>query len=333
MKKARQADGQVVLAHQYKREEHGTGLLCADPDCSAEMFFRKEALTHGSLALKSAHFFSKSVKDHIHDCSAHEQLDIRAKQTKSLEQAIAEKQNILININVRLIENFNGVAGALVCQSSTNEISDYVAVGARNVEDMLDYIQTITEKGGDAARAKTRVNYQGKTLPLEDFLVDSKEKYRNLLNNMYLTMHTTPRQTKSGPDAIHSVQEITDFPRLIKFSATHGSRDGRSKTLRGTPISIFKKPGQRIVMLQRADTDDKFRQTLRGEDVYLIARPSLHWHEAHRAKRELDSNQNVVFIDMHWKVVSATQFTPDEKPAPKNSAAKKDAPKQGDLGI
>ncbi|MDP2205563.1 MAG: hypothetical protein Q8K65_04590 [Alphaproteobacteria bacterium] len=330
MKKARLADGQVVLAHQYKRDEHGSDLHCADPDCGAQMGFRKEALTHGSLALKSAHFFSKSVKDHIHDCNAHEQLAIQAKHRKSLEQAIRENKNIVINLNVRLMENFNGVAGALVCQSSTNEVRDYVAVGARNIEDMLDYIDTINEKGGDAARARTRVNYQGKTLPLDEFVIDSKDKYRSLLNNMYLTLQSTPRQVKDGPDAIHSVQEITDFPRLIRFSATEGSREGRTKALRGTPINIFKKPGQRIVLLQRADTDDKFRQTLRGEVVHLIARPSLHWHEAQRARRELDENRPVVFVDMHWKVVSATQFTPDEKPNPKNAPA---APKQGSLGI
>lgn len=330
MKKARLPDGQVLLAHQYKREEHGNDLLCADPNCGAHMLFRKEALTHGSLALKSAHFFSKSVKEHITDCSAHEELAIQAKQRKSLEQAIRENKNIVINLNVRLMENFNGIAGALVCQTSTNEVRDYVAIGARNIEDVLDMIETITDKGGDAARAKTRVNYQGKTLPLEDFIIDSKDKYRSLLNSMYLTMQSTPRQVKQhGPDAIHSVQEITDFPRLIRFSATEGSREGRTKSLRGTPINIYKKPGQRIVMLQRADTDDKFRQTLRGEDVHLIARPSLHWHEAQRARRELDENQPVVFLDMHWKVVSATQFTPDEKPQPKKDAK----PQQGTLGI
>lgn len=330
MKKARLPDGQVLLAHQYKREEHGTDLLCADPDCGAHMLFRKEALTHGSLALKSAHFFSKSVKEHIADCTAHEELAIQSKQRKTLEQAIRENKNIVINLNVRLMENFNGVAGALVCQSSTNDVRDYVAVGARNVEDILDMISAITEKGGDAARAKTRVNYQGKTLPLEDFIIDSKDKYRALLNNMYLTMQSTPRQVSAhGPEAIHSVQEITDFPRLIRFSATEGSREGRTKALRGTPINIFKKPGQRIVLLQRADTDDKFRQTLRGEDVHLIARPSLHWHEAQRARRELNDNQPVVFLDMHWKVVSATQFVPHEGPRAKNDAK----PKQGSLGI
>ncbi|MBW7911529.1 MAG: hypothetical protein H3C49_09720 [Alphaproteobacteria bacterium] len=331
MKKARLPDGQVLLAHQYKKDEHGAELLCADPDCNAHMGFRREALTHGSLALKSAHFFSKSVKEHITDCNAHEELAIQAKHRKSLEQAIREGKNIVINLNVRLMENFNGVAGALVCQSSTNDVRDYAAVGARNIEDMLDYIETITEKGGDAARAKTRVNYQGKTLPLEDFIIDSKDKFRTLLNSMYLTMQSTPRQIKqNGPDNLHSVQEITDFPRLIRFSATEGSREGRTKALRGTPINIFKKPGQRIVLLQRADTDDKFRQTLRGEVVHLIARPSLHWHEAQRARRELDENNPVVFLDMHWKVVSATQFTPDEKPAPKNAP---DKPKQGSLGI
>lgn len=329
MKKARLPDGQVILAHQYNHDAHGRDLLCADPDCGAHMGFRKEALTHGSLALKSAHFFSKSVKDHIHDCNAHEAFAIQAKNRKSLEQALREGKNIVINLNVRLMENFNGIAGALVCQTSTNDVRDYVAVGARNIEDMLDYIGTITDKGGTAARAKTHINYQGKTLPLEEFIIDSKDKYRALLNRMYKTLQTTPRQVATGPAAMHSVQEITDFPRLIQFRATDNSREGRTKTLRGTPVNIVKNQGQRIVMLQRADTDDRFRQTLRGENVQLIARPSLHWHEAQRARRELDENQPVVFLDMHWKVVSATQFTPDEKPQPVKNAK----PQQGALGI
>lgn len=327
MKKARLQDGQVILAHQYDRDVHGTDLLCADPDCGAHMGFRKEALTHGSLALKSAHFFSRSVKEHRHDCSAHEEFAIQARARKSIEQGLREGKTIVINLNVRLMESFNGVAGALVCQPSTMDVKDYVAVGAKSVEDVLSYMETIEAKAGKDGLAKTRVNYQGKTLPLDEFVVDSKDKYRNLLNNMYLTLQSTPRPQQPGPDQVHSMQEITDFPRLIRFKATQNTKEARNKVMRGTPINIMKKPGQRIVLLQRADTDDKFRQTLRGEDVHLIARPSLHWFEANRARRELQEDKPVVFLDMHWQVVSAAQFTPAEDPQPKA------APKQQKMDL
>lgn len=326
MKKARLQDGQVILAHQYDKDVHGTDLLCADSECGAHMGYRKEALTHGSLALKSAHFFSRSVKEHRHDCTAHEEFAIQARARKSIEQGLKEGKTIVINLNVRLMESFNGVAAALVCQPSTMDVKDYVAVGAKSVEDVLSYMETIESKAGKEGLAKTRVNYQGKTLPLDEFVIDSKDKYRQLLNSMYLTLQNTPRDMQTGPDKIHSVQEITDFPRLIRFKATQNTKEARSKIMRGTPVNILKKPGQRIVLLQRADTDDSFRQTLRGEDVHLIARPSLHWFEANRARTELQQNKPVVFIDMHWKVVSAAQFTPAEalenKPAPQQTKMK-----------
>lgn len=327
MKKARLQDGQIILAHQYDRDAHGTDLLCADPDCDAHMGFRKEALTHGSLALKSAHFFSRNVKEHRADCSAHEEFAIQARARKTIEQGLKEGKTIVINLNLRLMESFNGVAGALVCQPSTLDVKDYVAVGAKSVEDVLRYMETIEEKAGKDGLSKTRVNYQGKTLPLEAFVIDSKDKYRQLLNNMYLTLQNTPRPAQPGPQHMHSVQEITDFPRLIRFKATQNTKEARSKVMRGTPVNIVKKPGQRIVLLQRADTDEKFRQTLRGEYVHLIARPSLHWFEANRARQELQENKPVVFLDLHWKVVSAAQFTPAEAPQPEA------APKQQKLKI
>jgi len=330
VKKARLKDGQVILAHQYDRDAHGTDMLCADPDCSAHMGFRKEALTHGSLALKSAHFFSRSAKEHRADCNAYEEFSIQARARKSIEQALKEGKTIVINLNVRLMEDFNGVAGALVCQPSTNDVRNYVAVGAKSVEDVLDYMETIEKKAGKDGIARTRINYQGQTLPLDEFVIDSRDKYRSLLNKMYLTLQKTPPAAgKTGPDALHSVQEIVDFPRLIRFKATHNTRAGTNKILRGTPIQIQKNKTQRIVLLQRAQTGKQFRQTLRGEDVHLIARPALHRYEATRAQEDLQQGKPVVFIDMHWKVVSATQFTPAETPA----AEQKPHPKQDKFGF
>jgi len=291
------------------------------------MGFRKEALTHGSLALKSAHFFSRSVKEHRPDCTAHEEFALQARARKSIEQGLKEGKTIVINLNVRLMQSFNGVAGALVCRPSTTDVKDYVAVSAKNVEDVLRYMETIEEKAGKDGLAETRMNYQDKTLPLDEFVIDSKDKYRRLLNNMYSTLQNTSHPAAPGAQHMHTAQEITDFPRLIRFKATHNTREARHKVMRGTPVNIVKKPGQRIVLLQRADTDDKFRQTLRGEDVRLIARPSLHWFEANRARRELQEDKPVVFLDMHWQVVSAAQFTPAEDPQPKT------APRQQKMDI
>lgn len=146
MKKARLANGQIILAQQYQHAAHGGDLFCADPGCDAPMGFRKEALTHGSLALKSACFFSKNVKDHRHDCSAHAPSALQARARKSLEQAIREEKNIVINLNVPLTAQFNSVARVSLRQPSTDKVDKYVPVGARNIEDMLDYIDTISDR-------------------------------------------------------------------------------------------------------------------------------------------------------------------------------------------
>lgn len=318
MKKARLQDGQVVLAHQYKKAAHGETLLCADPSCTAEMNFRKEALTHGSQTLKSACFVSKHVKDHAHDCNAHESFAIKAKQKKSIEQALKEGKAIVLNINMSLSEAFNTAAlshGTI--QRSTYDVpGDYTTVSCKSVEDILEYRDAIEEKGGQKGLANTFVNYKGRARPLENFIVDSREKYEALLKQMQKTLHGDTAKT-----------EAEDFPRLIQFRATGNTRDKETHVLRGTPVKFWRKGNKQLVVLQRADAAPAFQQTLRGENVWLIATPKLLARDNASAERKLQNDVTpVVFLDLHWKVIGAHQFTPLEEPeAPK--------PQQGQLKL
>ena len=303
MKKARLNDGQVVLAHQFNKAVHDGQLLCADPNCTAHMVFRKESLTHGASAIRSASFVSKSVKDHVANCTAHEDFAILARAKKSIEQALKDdKMTIVINLNMALTDDFNNVARDLVCVPSTFEKGTYVTASAKSIEDVLDYMKTIEEKGGDKGLAKTVVNYKGKTMPVKDFVIDSDDKYRDLLNKLY------NKVDKAKPEA-----DLADFPRLIEFRATKRSKKLEEGDLFGSPVSFMKTQGNKVVLLQVADVPPEFQKTLRGENVRIVGIPHLEVSHARKVLQELRERSNSTsFLRMHWKVVGAHQFTPVE---------------------
>jgi len=307
MKKARLQDGQVVLAHQYNKAAHGTQLCCADPNCNAPMIYRKEALTHGAAAVRSAAFVSKAVSDHIATCTAHEDFAIMAKQQKSIEAGLKEGKTIVLNLNMRLSEAFNSAAlpSDLIGQASTAEKSNYVTAPVKSVEDLLHLKNVIEEKGGEAGLAKTVVNYKGKTMPIGEFIIDSRDKFRNLLNKMYKSVD------RSRPNA-----EITEFPRLIEFRATQNTKNSERGAIRGTPMSFVKDGGNRLVLLQKAEVPKEFEQTLRGENVHIIAEPKLNYNEAKAVLQRLKTQrEQTIFLNLRWNVVGAHQFTPIEAPA------------------
>lgn len=308
MKKARLQDGQIVLAHQYNKAAHGTHLRCADPDCSADMLYRRETLTHGASALRAASFVSKSISDHIAHCTAHEDFAIMAKQKKSIEQALREGKAVVLNLNMRLTENFNAAAiqQNLVGVASTHEKRDYATAAVKSVEDFLDLLTMIEDKGGRKALDNTVVNYKGKTLPVMDFVIDTKDKYRDLLNTMYKSV-----------DGAKPRADITDFPRLIRFRATQNTKQRETGALRGTPVTFLKGRGNRLILLQKAEVEKEFSQTLRGENVFIIATPTLRVTEAQAALSKLQTQtEQTVFLNLNWKVVGAHQFTPVEERAP-----------------
>jgi hypothetical protein len=308
MKKARLEDGQVVLAHQYNKAAHGDRLRCADPDCNAPMVYRREALTHGAAALRSASFVSKSVSDHIANCTAHEDFAIMAKQKKSIEQALREGKTVVLNLNMRLMEDFNAAAlpQDMIGVASTGEKYDYVTAAVKSVEDFLDLMTMIETKAGQKGLDKTVVNYKGKTLPIMEFVVDTRDKYRDLLNKMYKSV-----------DSAKDRRDVTDFPRLINFRATQNTKQRETGAIRGTPMTFLKGKGNRLVLLQKAQVEKDFQQTLRGENVFVIAQPTLNYGEAQAVLRKLQTqSEQTVFLNLNWQVVGAHQFTPVEEQTP-----------------
>lgn len=312
MKKARLADGSVVLAHQYNHQAHGGDLKCADPACPASMTFRKGTLTHGSAATRSAAFVSKSVAQHIAACNEYEDFKIIARRNKSVEEGLKEGKTIVLNLNMKLADDFNASAlpSNLIGVASTHEKGNYVSAPVRSVDDLLDLKKFITDKGGAAGLAKTVINYKSKTMPIEEFVLDSREKFRALLNKMYKTA-----------DAAKTA-EIKEFPRLMIFKATQNTKNSEKGALRGTPMTFFKDNDNRLVLLQRAQVEKEFEQTLRGENVYMIGAPVLNVNEARAAVARLKNERGqTVFLNLKWQVTGAHQFTPVEEPAPQAAPA------------
>ena len=327
MKKARLEDGQVVLAHQFNKAVHDGQLLCADPACTAHMVFRKESLTHGASAIRSASFVSKSVKDHVANCTAHEDFTILARAKKSIEQALNDpKMSIVINLNMALSDDFNNVARDLVCVPATLEKGTYVTASAKSIEDVLDYMKIVEEKGGQPGLDKTVVNYKGKTMPVKDFVIDSDDQYRDLLNKLYTKID------KAKPEA-----DLADFPRLIEFRATKRSKGLEEGDLFGTPVEFTKTKGNKVVLLQAADVPPEFQKTLRGENVHLLAIPHLDVEKAKGVLTRLrDLSNSKSFLRLHWKVRGANQFTPIEAPEAAEQPAPAPKPatgQQGSFGI
>lgn len=319
MKKARLPDGQVILAKQYNKEAHGCELRCADPNCEAGMVFRRESLTHGAQSLRTAAFVSKSIKEHKADCTEHENFALIAKGKKSIDQGLKEGKTIVLNVNMNLTGEFNTTVKDAVFKPSTLKRGNYVTAAAKNVEDVLDLIQDIREKGGEAGLDKTVVNYKGDVMPVKQFQVDSRDEYRDLLNTL----------TKTATDAERFRRPKKDYPRLIKFTATQNTREKDSALIRGTSRKVHYPNGNMLIMLQVADVPPEFRETLRGENVHILATPSVDLTEVRAAQEALKTpSRKPVFVNIRWKVVGAHQFTPIEEleAAPATPAAAEEKP-------
>lgn len=312
MHQARTQTGETIDARDYNPARHGRDLCCADPACGAAMRYRKEALSHGSLTLKSAHFFSRDAGSHRDGCTAHEMADSSA-GAETLDAALAAGKKILINLNIHLGDSFNRASTRDLRKPSTTEINDYAALAAASAQDVVKTLSRIRDKGGDDALARTYVNYQGRTMQADDFVIDNRDKYRRLLNRLYKTM-------ENGPEP---QQSITGFPRLIAFKPTVSSK--RNGGLRGTPTVIVKNGGrQRIVLLQKADAAGDMRRTLQN-DAYIIARPQLNRAAAQGALQQLAAGAQTVFLDMHWQVSHAQQvqsIAHAAQPRPETPAAR-----------
>ncbi len=312
MKKARLADGSIVLAHQYNKAVHAGNLKCADPNCSAHMTFRKASLTHGSAATRSAAFVSKAVAEHVAACTEYEDFKVIARRNKSIEEGLKEGKTIVLNLNMKLADDFNAAVlpQNLIGVASTVEKGNYVTAAVRSVDDLLDLKKVIGDKGGAAGLAKTVVNYKGKTLPIDEFIVDSRDKFRALLNKMYKSA-----DAKAGG-------EVKEFPRLIEFRATVNTKNSEKGALRGTPVKIYKDGGNTLILLQRAQVEKEFQQTLRGENVFIIGAPVLDVSEAKAiAGRLRNERGQTMFLNLKWQVTGAHQFTPMEaEPGPAPAA-------------
>ncbi len=310
MKKARLADGSIVLAHQFDAKVHTGDLCCADPDCGARMTFRRETLTHGASAIRSASFVSKAVAEHNPLCTEYEDFKIMAQRRKSIEEGLKDGKTIVLNLNMKLSEAFNAAAlpSDVIGMASTSEKGNYVTAAVKSVDDLLELRAVIEAKGGKPGLAKTVVNYKGKTLPIEEFVVDSQRKFGDLLDKMYKAVD------KAKPGA-----EISEFPRLITFKATQNTKASEKGALRGTPITFYRDGGNKVILLQKALVKKEFEETLRGENVFIIAAPTLQVNEARRLLGRLrNEREQTMFLNMNWQVTGVHQFTPvEEAPAPK----------------
>lgn len=290
-------------------------LLCADTKCDAEMTHRKEGLTHGSMTLRDACFVSKDAKAHRTGCTAHEDLRIRAARAKNIAEGLEKGHSVVININMSLQDAFNDNVrkGSIIGRSVRKAIGPYVAVPAKTIDDLLHYKNTIIEHAGQAGLDRTHVNYKGNLVKINDFILDSPEKFRAIVDKMFLTLQTDSTKL-----------EEKSFPRLLAFKATKPPKESKD-ALVGSPVTLPRHDGKKLVLVQKLDADKKIAKALRGDKVLLIAEPQLLRENVVAALDQLSAgNDNMVFLDMKWKVTGAHQFTPADidVPRPAQSAFK-----------
>lgn len=305
MQKARQETGVVVLASQVDPEQAPQmKLFCADPTCGAMMGFRKASLTHASSAVRTACFFSREAKQHIATCSAHQEIKIKARHAKSIHEALRTGKPIIFNLNMNLADEFNTVSAKnMIGVASTQQYRDYAAVPVKSIDEFMHYLNVIDDKAGADGMKKVFVNYQQSLTPVADFIMTEQQATRDLLNKMYKMLRYQ----------MVMADEMTGPPRMMLFHPTRRTREG-GDDIRGSSIVVEKEGGQKLVILQKLEADDKVKDALRQEAVFVIARPTLIYAEAARAHEALErGGKNTVYLDLHWQVTGAQQFTPVEQ--------------------
>lgn len=299
MLKARLQDGTPtgtpILAKHHTPAPSGPKLLCADFNCNAEMFFCHASKVRGDRETRQSHFSSKPTAVHSPECRAHLDTVARERDHQTIKAALKKGGRVIINLNLGLKEKYSAAASKADGKASINgQQSIDIAVSAKNIEDIVGYIETIQSEVGTAGLwSRTIINHDGKTMGVRDFVVDTPAKYLSLL------------------EELKKKTDTANFPRLMYFKPTGNTHTGASNWLQGTPVDYLKDIDRGVVLLERACVPPKFEKALRALPLNIVAIPTISDNEIRRAEDSfVRGSKRKEFIHIYWQIHGPHQFTP-----------------------
>jgi len=252
-----------------------------------------------------AHFRSLSVEDHKAGCINRD--DPRAAdRAVSLKRALAEGKPILVNIDIDpkalgfggLRDQFNPLVNntdsGLFSKKNWLETigkDGHVSVPARDIADILYYLELAKEYGGQAAMKQLWFNTRHAVQACKRFIVaDNQKQVGALLEQMI----------DRGRSSKNKSRELTDTPRLFLFKATPAqikkAQTVRLHTLYGQLVEV-EKPTSHVVKLgmrfKGFNGNIMTNQSVLsdGRDLWVVAIPTLARRRAHEIAAKADKRR------------------------------------------
>ncbi len=355
----------AVRADLYKPEQHGTHLVCADPDCSARMRFQKEVRTQGAID-RTAHFVSLDVKEHRKDCKAWE-ISSSQSVSETLDDAFRKDHYILLHLNMKLgIPRLSDFEKAVKRQRETTQLrffrasfeGRYKTLSVKTVVELIDILQLIAQKKPTEYKGHIVVSHGGMVINGNSLSLGTQARESEHLYLM-ATRRAVVYDDKKN-------ERLYGFPRLVKLVPTSHSRaSGTKAPIRSRyqkmhrheyeqvfadiikPVSPLACGFQDAVFLhtvffsgtQSQECADLARKI---KSAYVLAVPYLSYADHQKIADvnayDYKSDDRTKYVGVSWRVVSPEQFyvldsSPVEapklqKPGKKNISTLSSAPRK-----
>lgn len=299
-------EAQAIRVEDYEAAKHRGHTLCGDFNCQARLYYRREGRKFGDLISSVPHFATMPGDKHIDKCTHHNP-DTETRTLRSIEIALREGRNILINLNMdtglSLGDEFGAAADPYDVTTPYGRFllrGNHVAFSAKSANDLLRYRAALLRTGIADALARTYVGHRHELRKFENvFIADDKKKLKTLFNSLSAGQGVMLQ----GPQ-----QMVTGFPRLFLFEPTkktqaEGARTGK---INGTSqcISDAGEPG--IILLQNLGMRDRAvrRDILENSATYILAAPTLN-----RATSNKKAGKGASFVTLSWQIHGESQYT------------------------
>jgi acyl-CoA-binding protein len=295
----------LILAQNFNAAVHGETILCADSNCNAKMFFRRNTVTHGGSQPRQKHFATFRSSTHVKGCLA-VMRDQASKRSMGLLDAVYNPRAfIVLNLNFNTGHSDFGKLGRQVIEHQPtpyNLLLDkhrHASVSIKNLTELFKLAARVEGVNSSAIKRITLGHCQN-IISLGAAMINSTEKVKNLYKTLYA-------QKALGNNRSH-MPTIFDFAPLAKY------KQNDEAFLYGQGVLVQGKKRQNYTIQHVLDFGGHtylkgiFQEKGRGK---IMAIPDVNYDEAQAMSAYVKTRgalSRPPKYRLYWRVLSEKQF-------------------------
>lgn len=295
----------LILPHEFNAAVHKKGdVLCADPSCSAQMFYRDKAWVNGASYERGAHFSSYHVHDHTEGCLA----VMRDQSSKTaigmLDAILNPNAVVLFNLNFNTGHSDFGKLGLEAIEHRPTPYNlfldkhKHASVPIHSLSELFKLRNRIENVDPNALQRVTLGHCQN-IISLDNAVISSAHDVRELYRRIYV-------DRKSGLTRSH-------MPMIFDFEPLAKSKQNSGTYLYGRGVNVHGKKGGNYTIQHVLDFGElTYLKTMFQEQgrSQIIAVPDINYREAkataeYAEKHPQSSNKST--FRLYWHVLDMAQ--------------------------